>query len=374
MLINILFVILVIINSVVLVISLYNFLTITYLLPVNKSGQADEPKISVLIPVRDEEDSISSLVNSLKNLSYSNFEVLIYDDHSTDQTISVIEKAVNKDKRVSIVKGRQENPDYIGKNFALNQLSKRAKGDYLLFVDSDVQLTPIALNSILKVIRDDKSAAVSIFPTQAKIEGLERVFMPFFREGVSLMTVPFAKVTSSKREVEFIANGQLFMIHRAVYKEVGGHESVKDKYLDDVALMMEVRHKGLRVSVAIGNGIVTSDSYSSLSKAYKGVSKNIVLSYVSDINHHVSLTMVMMLVFFVQFFMVFVHPIFFFNLILIFIARVIVAKIYGHNQLKELLVTPIQILIYPFLLFGALDKLNKGVLIWKGRRIFLRRN
>lgn len=88
--------------------------------------------ISIIIPVYNAEENLKRCLESVTNQTYSNIEILIINDGSTDTTIKICEEYAKKDKRIRIINKKNE-----GVSIARNTGIKNAGGDYLLFIDSD---------------------------------------------------------------------------------------------------------------------------------------------------------------------------------------------------------------------------------------------
>jgi len=99
------------------------------------------PLISIIIPSRNEEKRIGKCIETLKNQTYSNLEIIIVDD-STDNTVKVIKSISGKDNRFKIIQQEKLPPGWVGKPFAVQQGSKIAKGKWLLFIDADTYYDP----------------------------------------------------------------------------------------------------------------------------------------------------------------------------------------------------------------------------------------
>src|SRR6185437_11905331 len=97
------------------------------------------PRISVLVPARNEERAIGACLASLQAQAYPNFEILVLDDESEDETAQIIAKAEMDDPhgRVRLLRGAPLPPGWLGKCHACAQLAGLASGDYLLFTDAD---------------------------------------------------------------------------------------------------------------------------------------------------------------------------------------------------------------------------------------------
>ena len=91
-----------------------------------KAEILSQPLISIIIPARNEHLNIKRCLHSIKNQSYSNFEVIIIDDNSTDDTYKIAEQFCQNDDRFSIIKINHDNPDWAGKNYACHKGYKKS--------------------------------------------------------------------------------------------------------------------------------------------------------------------------------------------------------------------------------------------------------
>lgn len=103
--------------------------------------KGNKPQISIIIPCYNAEDTIDRCLKSIIAQTYSNFEVIIIDDGSTDRSIEVLNKYVSEDSRIHLIK--QENH---GPSSARNLGIKHSTGDYIVFVDIDDYIDPTHLN------------------------------------------------------------------------------------------------------------------------------------------------------------------------------------------------------------------------------------
>ena len=73
-----------------------------------------KPKISIIVPARNEEGKISKCLQSLLSQDYDNYEVIAIDDSSTDKTLSIISKLSQEDHRLILVKSPPRPDDWVG--------------------------------------------------------------------------------------------------------------------------------------------------------------------------------------------------------------------------------------------------------------------
>ncbi|HKK82390.1 MAG TPA: glycosyltransferase, partial [Prolixibacteraceae bacterium] len=107
---------------------LYNYLSKPFLPTPNDN--IPYPKISILIPARNEEKNLPDILNDLSNLHYNNYEVIVCNDHSTDGTLNVLEKAITHFPHLKFFTNKPLPYLWMGKNFACHQLSKNATGEW----------------------------------------------------------------------------------------------------------------------------------------------------------------------------------------------------------------------------------------------------
>lgn len=97
-----------------------------------KQGKAN-PFVSVIMPVYNSESFVEKAVRSILNQTYKNFEFIIIDDASTDNTLSILKKLKKKDRRIILI----QNKENLGVTKSLNKGLELAKGKYIIRMDAD---------------------------------------------------------------------------------------------------------------------------------------------------------------------------------------------------------------------------------------------
>lgn len=240
------------------------------------------PLISVCIPARNEERNIRACVESMLAQDYPNIEVIVLDDRSTDSTPHIVADIASRDSRLRLINGSDLPEGWAGKPHALRQASAFARGDWLCFVDADTILAPECLSSCYAKARETNAGMFTIMTFQVTGSFWERVVMPLVMTALSVGFSP-RKVNDPNRK-DAIANGQFILIKRSVYDAVGGHESVKDRIVEDKAISEQVKWNGYRLIVADGMKIARTRMYASLPEMWEGWTKNIYLGLRDQIN------------------------------------------------------------------------------------------
>ena len=228
--------------------------------------------VSVLIPARNEEINIKRCLYSLIDQSYKNLEIIVLDDDSDDQTYDVVKNISKNYESIKLVKGEAKTIGWTGKNWACNQLSKYANGDFLLFVDADTKLQKNTIAETVNEMNNNDIDLISLFPnriTNTVIDKIISVTIGWFI--FSCLPIIF----SNKNPIFSSAFGQFLLFRKGAYFSIGGHESIKDKILDDFELGRLITKKGYNLNVLDGTERISTFSYSTEKEALEGLSKSI---------------------------------------------------------------------------------------------------
>ena len=106
-----------------------------------------KPFVTVMIPAHDEESVITNTVENILKMNYPNFEVIVIDDRSSDNTASVIKDLEAKHEQVRAL--IREKDAFPGKSAVLNDAFKIAHGEAILVFDADATVEPDFLNKLV---------------------------------------------------------------------------------------------------------------------------------------------------------------------------------------------------------------------------------
>jgi len=234
--------------------------------------QKKGPLVSVLIPARDEEKNIGRCLRSLSKQDYNNIEILVLDDNSSDGTGRIIEKFSKKDTRIRLIQGRSLDRGWKGKSYACHQLSREAAGEYYVFTDADTLHFPNSASSALGALISKRLDVLSVFPKQIMVSVHERMVVIFINIAV-LALMPLGLIRKMKSPKISIANGQFLLFKRSVYESIGGHRSIKNDIIEDVAISKQVKKHGFRFMVFDGRSTVYCRMYDGFKGVVRGFSK-----------------------------------------------------------------------------------------------------
>ena len=261
-----------------LITALSNMALMVRLRPTN--NEVDLSRLSILIPARNEAAVIGRTVRQLLDQSKQPFELLLLDDGSTDGTADLAQKAADGDPRLKIIKGKPLPAGWLGKNWACHQLSTSAasKSQYLLFADADVTWELGALNAAMNEFYRSEAAMLSVWPTQETITPAERLVVPLMKFAI-LSYLPLIGAHYLPLAAFGAANGQCILFRRHIYEHIGGHATVADQIVEDVALAQMAKMFGFNLRLVDGGGLIGCRMYTGWSELLAGFGKNILAGH-----------------------------------------------------------------------------------------------
>lgn len=236
------------------------------------------PRVSILVPARNEERNIERCIRSLLAQDYADFEVLALDDESTDRTRAILQALARCDARLKVLDGRPLEAGWSGKNWACAQLAARAAGDLLFFTDADTFHRPEALRAVVTALEGERADLMSGFPRQEVLTWGEKLLVPFF-SWVMYTFTPLALAYRVNLPAMACAIGQMLLIRRAAYQETGGHQAVRSSIPEDLALARRFAAMGYRWRMMEVVHLISCRMYRSGGEAYAGFAKNLFAAF-----------------------------------------------------------------------------------------------
>ncbi|MFO7722569.1 MAG: glycosyltransferase [Bacteroidales bacterium] len=233
------------------------------------------PFISVLIPARDEEANIGNLLEQIASQDYTNYEVIVYDDESKDQTRTIVHDFTRKDPRIHLAEQAGAPPaGWLGKNWACHNLALQAQGEFFLFLDADVRVTDGFLRDIMVHSLRRRLHLCSLFPVQVMATPGEKLLVPLMNR-ILLTLLPLILTRISKRPSLSAANGQTMLFRAGTYRQHHFHEAVKAYPVEDIRIFRMMKHHNLRTHTMLSGGQVSCRMYKGYQEALNGFSKNV---------------------------------------------------------------------------------------------------
>ncbi|MFB6351007.1 MAG: glycosyltransferase family 2 protein [Bradymonadaceae bacterium] len=245
--------------------------------PRGDADRAIEGEVSVLIPARDEADTIEACVRAVCEAGADLCEVIVYEDRSSDGTRAILERLADDYEVVTILEGEPLPEGWVGKPHACHRLAERASGDRLVFVDADTIVADGGIRRLVSLIEDGpagEAALASAVPAQRYETFGERLIIPLLHVTyTSWLPMPLVWLSDDPRFLA--ANGQLMALRRDALDEIGGIATVCDAVVDDVELARAFKRAGKRVVFGDGRRMATCRMYGGFGEIWEGFSKNL---------------------------------------------------------------------------------------------------
>jgi len=330
---------------------------------------ASFPKVSVLIPARNEEAVLGRLLNTLEKQDYPDFEVIVCDDHSSDNTEEILNWIAGENERFHWFLGEKLPEDWLGKNFACHQLAQKASGKYLIFLDADVELSPDAISKAVAFFLGNGLSLLSVFPQQ-KMETFAEQITVSVMNWILQSLLPMILVRKTNFPSLSAANGQLMMFDAEDYRSHQWHSRVRNQNVEDIRLARMMKVEGLNIAVLLGNNDIFCRMYRKFDEAVVGFSRNIH-EYFGG-RRFVMLTF-WFIICFGPFIVFIVNGWTFFSLfvLLVLANRLFVAAANRQNIFLSVLMHPLQMISFTAIVFYNIFKRIKKETTWKGRKIKL---
>ena len=236
-------------------------------------GNADDVKLSVLIPSRDEERNIAACVASVLASPQAALEVLVLDDASTDATRAIVKAIADRDARVRLIESQTLPPGWNGKQRACWLLAQEATAPVMLFLDADVRLAPDALPRCVAQMHSSQIALLSGFPRQITEGWMEKLLLPLIHF-VLLGFLPLERMRATTDPWLSAGCGQFLLVEREAYFAAGGHGAIRETRHDGLRLPELFRRHGYRTDIYDLTALASVRMYESTGAVWSGLAKN----------------------------------------------------------------------------------------------------
>jgi glycosyltransferase involved in cell wall biosynthesis len=237
------------------------------------------PRVSVVIPARDEASGIEASLRTLLAQEGVDLEIIVVDDGSTDDTLAIVKRLAAEvgEKRLLVLEQKKLPPGWIAKNYAVETGQGRARGDWILFTDADVLHGPRAVLHAARIMEKDRLDHLAVFPRLEAGSLAEAVVMPLFGLLYQLRFVDPRAADPTSKHGTGIAGFN--MVRADAYRLRGTHARIRGSILDDRALGVMMRDEGGRGSIVRAVGQVRVRPYRSAREMYFGIRKSVLAQF-----------------------------------------------------------------------------------------------
>jgi glycosyltransferase involved in cell wall biosynthesis len=250
--------------------------------PVRAGGN---PRVSIIVPARNEEESIEQALGTLLALDYNNYEVIAVDDRSEDSTGEIMDRVqssqVSQNRRdpstrsgqalghptsffdssthssptLRVIHHRELPAGWLGKTHAMWTAANEAGGEWLLFTDADVMFKPDSLRRAVAYAEEQHADHVVLFPRMIMKRPGEYMMIAFFQTMFMFGHRPW-KVADPSTD-DHMGVGAFNLVRRSVYDAVGTYAALRMEVLDDMKLGKVVKKAGFAQRNVFGGDLIS---------------------------------------------------------------------------------------------------------------------
>jgi glycosyltransferase involved in cell wall biosynthesis len=223
---------------------------------------ARAPRVSIIVPARNEAEHLRESITRLLALDYPNYEIIAVDDRSTDSTGSILDQAA-----IAHAQSKTANPwlkvihvselpsRWLGKTHAMWSAACQATGDWLLFTDADVLFKPDSLRRAVAYAETERTDHLVLFPRMIMKHPGERMMIAFFQALFVFGHRPWKVADPNARD--HMGVGAFNLVRRPVYEAIGTYEKLRLEVIDDMKLGKLTKNAGYRQRVVFGEDLIS---------------------------------------------------------------------------------------------------------------------
>ena len=212
------------------------------------------PKVSIILPARNEEDFIRECLDSLINQDYPNYEIIVIDDSSNDSTGEIISEYAKKNSKIIPVTAKPKPDGWMGKNWACMEGYQKATGELLLFTDADTKHSENVMSLAVAQLHSFNLDALSAIPKMVTFDFWTNITLPMISTFLHTRFSALNVNNPSKKTGYFF--GSFFIMKKETYEKVGMHEGVKHEIVEDGALGKKVKESGHKMRMVRGDHLI----------------------------------------------------------------------------------------------------------------------
>ena len=242
----------------------------------NPAAPQGQPRVSIIVPARNEAEHIRETLLQLLALDYSNYEIIAVNDRSTDATGQIMDDvmascgaetlvrasapAVIADKavratRLKVIHISELPAGWLGKTHAMWTAGQQATGNWLLFTDADVLFKPDSLRRALAYAEAERADHLVLFPRMIMKGPGEKMMIAFFQALFVFGHRPWKVADPNARD--HMGVGAFNLVRRSVYDAVGTYRALRMEVLDDMKLGKVIKNAGFGQRNVFGEDLIS---------------------------------------------------------------------------------------------------------------------
>jgi len=215
----------------------------------------EQPRVSVVVPARNEAAKIEECLLSLLAQDYPKIEICAVDDRSTDATGSIMNQ-LQRDfsGKLDMIHINVLPPGWLGKTHAMWKGAAATESDWILFTDGDIIFRPDALRRAITYAEVTRCDHLVLFPTLIMHSIGEKMMLGFFGLASSFLLRSWK--VHDPRARDYVGAGAFNLIRRSVYENLGTYQALRMEVIDDLKLGQAVKEHGFKQDCVRGPGLI----------------------------------------------------------------------------------------------------------------------
>ena len=233
------------------------------------------PTVSVLVPAKNEEDTLFTAMQSLLQVDYPALEIILINDRSTDRTGEIMDRLAQLDPRIKQIRIDHLPDGWLGKVHALHQGINVSSGEWLLFTDADIHFAPQTLKRALSYCIHYKKGFLALFPDIENVRALVGSAQAAF--AIMLLSMLDFNKISDPRSKAAMGVGAFNLLKKEHLDPQTGLEWLRMEVADDAGLGLMMKQRGANPDILSGHGLIKLDWYPNLAAMLDGVLQRCIM-------------------------------------------------------------------------------------------------
>jgi chlorobactene glucosyltransferase len=233
------------------------------------------PRVSILLAARNEQKMLPATLDSLLNLEYPDFEIVLVDDDSDDRTGAIANEWAERHGaggKLRVIHNHHLPPDWRGKVHAMSLAAAAASGEWVLSTDADVVFHPSLLRQAVELALRKNLTFLSLTPEVEMRSWAEKVVLPAF--GFLLFMLFPLRLVNDARSSRAMAAGAFLLMRHDDLAALGGYARLRDTLIEDLRMAELFKRNGRRTYLGITRGIFHTRMYENWREVFEGLARS----------------------------------------------------------------------------------------------------
>jgi chlorobactene glucosyltransferase len=237
------------------------------------------PKVSIILPAKNEQKNLEKCIESLLNQDYPNYELILINDASEDKTLDIMKEFSYKDNKVKVINLDYKPEGWLGKNWACYNGYLQSGGEILLFTDADTYHEKDTLRLSILTFFKYKLDSLNVLPKTIGVTFLSKLILPIYtlHQHTFCSPIHINNLDTKKKNTYFL--GTYYLIKRGVYEKIGTHKAVRDEFNEDIFIGKKLKDMDFKVHMVRGEYNLHTETIRSSNYIFNQISRVVIPYY-----------------------------------------------------------------------------------------------